>query len=264
MPRYYGSKGKIGSRVAAAILQIVANSNKEYKAYIEPFCGALGILKHTSFYFKKCYAYDINKDIILLWLAIKDGSFKNPHMTRELYYKIKTWKEPSALRAYAGFFCSFMGVWQSSYIEEPEEQRYKGTIKYHHVIQNVKFKAASYLSLESRVKTGSYVIYCDPPYNGTNCTFGPRSSSKSLSSSKTSETTVPSRLDYKKEPFDTNLFWTTMARWRSYGNLVIVSEFKAPKGWKCVWSYKRAKNMNNSKTRSLDCTKEYYEEKLFV
>ncbi len=169
-------------------------------------------------------------------------------MTHDLYKTMKKCEKPSPLRAYAGFFCSFLGSWFRSYVStEDDTARYLNVMKYKDKIQNVNFKSRDYKSLETRVKSGSYLIYCDPPYRNTICLFGTGSGSNLGSCSK---------------PFNHEEFWETVTRWRSYGNTVIVSEFMAPKGWKCIWSRTRTKNVNNSKTRSNK--KEFHVERLFM
>lgn len=232
MGRYYGGKGIIGKEVSSILLA----HKKDKKKYIEPFCGGLGTLKHMAPHFDNCYASDISPDIILLWNAVKEDKFMRPNMTLELYKELKSDPRPSALRAYAGFFCSFLGSWFRSYVStEDDNARYLSLLKYKDKIQNVDFKSRDYRTLENRVKSGSYFIYCDPPYRNTICLFG---------------TSSGSNLGSNTKPFNHDEFWATVTRWRDYGNIVIVSEFTAPKGWKCIWSRTRTRNVNNSKTKS--------------
>ncbi len=243
--RYPGGKSMIGREITNVLKAIKEHyNNKDFKGYIEPFCGSLGTFKHMTKEFKNYYAYDANKDIIMLWQAVKDHQFKRPNMTRDLYKKLKESNEPSALRAYAGFQCSFGGIWFGSFIEEDEKVRYNRVVKVAPSIQNISFSCKDYKSLESKVASGNYFIYCDPPYKNTDCSFGPKCSQKTKSS------------------FNSEEFWTIMKRWHKFGNIIVVSEFSAPPGWRCVWSKVRSKNTNNSKTQSNK--KEYYTEKLFM
>lgn len=245
--RYPGGKSMIGreiTNVLKAIKDHYSKKGKTFRGYIEPFCGSLGTFKHMTSEFDNCYAYDANKDIIMLWQSVKEKSFKRPNMTMALYKRLKESNEPSALRAYAGFQCSFGGIWFGSLVNEDEKVRYNRVIKDTPLIQNATFSCRDYRSLESKVISGNYFIYCDPPYKNTDCSYGPNKRSD------------------KKTEFNSEEFWATMKRWKSYGNIVVVSEFTAPKEWRCVWSKVRSKNTNNSKTQS--SKNEFYTEKLYM
>jgi site-specific DNA-adenine methylase len=57
--------------------------------YLEPFCGALGVLRHVSRHFKKCYANDSCRDLIMLLKEIKKGKFQNPKITKDKWLRYK-------------------------------------------------------------------------------------------------------------------------------------------------------------------------------
>ena len=246
--RYYSGKNRIGTTIEKELVKIKEqHTNVNFEGYLEPFCGSLGVFKHMTKHFDKCFATDGNEDIIMLWNAVKDKTFEEPFMTKELYRDLKKTIAPSALKAYAGFACSFLGTWFGSYIEEDDHKRYQSVMKNHSQIQNAQFDSKCYQELESKVAAGNYFIYCDPPYKNTTCAFGPIKDTK------------------KNTKFDSEEFWIIMERWRSYGNVVVVSEFNAPANWTCVWSKIRSKKVNNSKTKSKSPTdNKVFEEKLFV
>jgi DNA adenine methylase len=78
-----------------------------------------------------------------------------------------------------------------------------------------------------KVKLSGYLIYCDPPYNDT--------------------TKVGS-----KKTFDSEEFWDTVREW-SKDNVVIVSEYNAPKDFKCVWKRDTQISISlNNKKRSVE------------
>ncbi len=113
--RYFGGKGVHGKKISEAILKYYEIT--EDTVYIEPFCGALGVFRYIAPLCKKSYANDICKDIILLWNSVKNKTFKNPKIDNEKWKSLKT-EKPSPDRAFAGFGCSFGGVWFNGYISE--------------------------------------------------------------------------------------------------------------------------------------------------
>lgn len=77
------------------------------------------------------------------------------------------------------------------------------------MIKNVKFKVSKYQNLKPK----NMLIYCDPPYASN---------------------------DYQQSSFfdfDSEQFWETMRQW-SEENIVVISEYKAPKDFKMIWESK--------------------------
>lgn len=235
--RYNGGKSIIGKRISQELLKY--KGNKEI--YIEPFCGALGVLRHMSKHFNICYAYDACPDIIMLWQSIKDKKFPNPNMTKELFNELKNDKNPSALRGYAGFACSFGGIWQSTYTNEDNNKLYQNILKYHDKIQNVIFECLDYKQVLKKHNINMInnnlinFYYMDPPYINTMCT-------------------------YPTIKFNHIEFYNII---KDINDIIIISEFCTPLNinYETIWTYKRIKNSNNSKTKS--SIKEYYIEYLF-
>jgi DNA adenine methylase len=211
--RYLGGKNRIGKEIAKVLKEIAPPDT--VKGYCEPFCGSLGVMVHMVDDYHKTLAYDKCKDIILLWKEIKKGTFKIPKSVSErTWNKYKTQKEPSAMRAFIGFGCSFGGKWFSGYSQkynnntkcckiEETKRSLKKKIPYVQKINKIGYKDYK------QIKLKGYLIYCDPPYK---------------------ETVKVGHL----KSFDSDEFWNVMREW-SKDNIVIISEYKAPKDFKCIW-----------------------------
>lgn len=237
--RYLGGKKKLGKEIAS-VLSKYGDPDK-VDGYIEPFCGSLGVMVHmVDKGYKTCKAYDSCKDLILLWKSLKADTFKFPKSVSErTWLRYKNDKTPSAMRAFIGFGCSFGGIWFSTYA-----QKY-----YKHAIYRapvVKESTRSCQKMVPRIKKintigckdykqhhlKNFLIYCDPPYSNT-------SGYKAVNS------------------FNNNEFWDKVREW-SKNNIVIVSEYTAPKDFKCIWKKKRVESGSLTKFRTSKT------EKLFI
>jgi DNA adenine methylase len=221
--RYYGGKGVQGKQISAIISMIIGESSDAI--YLEPFCGALGVLRHVAKNFKKCYANDACKDLIMLLKEVKNGKFQNPKITKEKWLKFKYSAKSSADRAFAGFGCSYGGVWFNGYINNPtnNDMIYSSLIRLIPKIGNVTFSNKDYLIFLKSFEFGTskkYVIYMDPPYKGT--------------------------CNLPWEEFDSTQFWNIVRKLSKTKNVtVIVSEVSAPSDFKCVYKFKRRNGMHN-------------------
>lgn len=257
--RYYGGKGNHGRQIAAVIMKLLSklnieslgssqnathttdsgnSSNSRNVVYIEPFCGALGVLRYMSAYVKKCYANDVCKDIAILFRQVKAGSFQNPQIDKDKWTHYKTSNKPSAERAFAGFGCSFGGVWFNGYISNKEnnDMTYSSLVRLTPKLQNTIFSDKSYDDLLGNFNfknDTTYIIYMDPPYEGTcNLPWG---------------------------GFDSVSFWKIARKLSTRPNVhVLVSEISAPEDFKCVYKFKRSNGMRHS------CGDLTIEEKIYV
>ncbi len=202
--RYLGGKARIASQVADLInSEIVANGITQY---VEPFVGAGWVLDKVVCIHKE--ASDANKDLILLWKALQAGWVPPDHVSKEEYDAQKE-AEPSALRAFVGFGCSFSGKWFGGYAKDNSGRNYAGNaqrslLKKLKNIDGVTFEHKRY----TEVAASGALIYCDPPYAGT-----------------TGYSSVGE--------FDTPSFWNWV-RATAKDNLVLVSEYSAPEDFECV------------------------------
>jgi site-specific DNA-adenine methylase len=237
MVRFHGGKGVIGKRLSEVILNSVDNDPDTI--YIELFCGAAGVLRYMTSHIKKCYANDICKDMIMLLNSVKNETFDNPKITKEKWLEYKYSKKSSAERAFAGFACSYSGIFFNGYIPDPKnnDMEYSSLLKLAPRIQNVKFSNKSYDIFLSDFKfdrTKKYIIYLDPPYRGTSCQPWPK--------------------------FDSDRFWTICRKLGKMKNVkLFISEVSAPSDFKCIYTLKRRNGMHN-----ITSNKIIIEEKLYT
>jgi DNA adenine methylase len=247
--KYLGGKYMIGKEISKIMLELI--NPDSISGYLEPFCGALGVLKHMNKYYENCEASDIHSDLISLWKSVQKGDFNPPEqVSEEDYLKIKEYKSPNAIKAFVGFGLSFGGRYFAAYApkytngkKEDYLQAAKNSMnKLHHLIQGVKFKNTSYLNLNPENK----VIYCDPPYQKTKFPIKYRTGTK----------------DY--DVFNNVEFWDVMRKW-SKKNYVFISETTAPDDFVCIWEKKSHRSAAQSnKTRYKNSSESYDSEKLFI
>lgn len=251
MTTYGGGKAKIGKQIYKAIndiIEIYRDNGWESNTYFEPFCGMLGVAKYFISSepvdersesseseievpsFKKYILSDANKDIILLWKKLKNQKWTLPKTcTKERYEELKYSKKHSAERGFYGVSCAYSGIFFAGYRPKSIRQNFfkksrENIEKTGKLLRNnsrrIKLLCSSYI----KYKPKGMVIYCDPPYKNN-------------------------KFNIKHfNDFDSDLFWDTMRKW-SKNNLVIVSEYKAPKDFKCVWK-KSIKSVFSGKTAS--------------
>ena len=232
--KYLGGKYRQGKEIAQVLKEY--GEKHKIKKYIESFCGALGVaIRMVDDY--NVHISDNHKDLIMLWKEVKVGKFKYPKTVSErTYNRFKKSNEPSAMRAFIGFGCSFGGKWFSSFAEDYNTNRISicnGTVSGLKKTTNKikKIKKIKHQSYE-KWKPVNCLIYCDPPYQNTT--------------------------QYNTDSdFNHYEFWNKV-RECSKNNIVIVSEYTAPKDFKCIW--KKSKNFNYT----YKISKKKYIEKLFI
>tara|TARA_Y100000389_G_scaffold75597_1_gene72260 strand:+ start:1215 stop:1916 length:702 start_codon:yes stop_codon:yes gene_type:complete len=214
---YVGGK----SKNADHIIEILNNKKYDNMNYLEPFVGYCHILRRVTN--KKSYnASDANPLLITLLNGIQDGTkYNNIHITKDQYERLKTNNNDNSFkRALAAFAYSYNGkLWggytlsSSTRDNYPQERkRYYDLLSTNDTFNKTKLSCRDFSTLNPKNK----LIYCDPPYKGTTG-YG--------------------------ESFDTELFWNTMRKW-SKNNVVYISEYSAPKDFKCVAKSKKYNSLN--------------------
>ena len=238
--RYYGGKGVVGKQLSAVILEQIQNTigNTSDVIYLEPFCGACGVLRYLASHFKKAYANDLCKDLIMLLKLVKNGTFANPKITREKWLKLKYTKKSSAERAFAGFGCSYGGVWFNGYISTASnnDMIYSSLVRLAPKLQNTVFSNKDYIAFlkDFLEPSQKYVVYLDPPYKDT--------------------------CNLPWAEFNSAQFWNIVRKLGRMKNVkVFISEVSAPKDFKCIYKFQRKNGMHNITT-----DKVVIEEKLYT
>lgn len=206
---YLGGK----SRQAAHLAPIITTYAKAATKYYEPFLGGGFILERVANDVPRPEASDVHPDLILMWQALLDGWEPPTEVSREEYQELRT-AEPSPLRGFVGFGCSFGGKWFGGYASNTRGDDYCGQAR-----RGARRKAQAMRAAGARITLRSYadldpepgsLIYCDPPYAGTT--------------------------DYKDAGgFDSDAFWVRVREWSDAGCAVLVSEYSAPAGAHCIW-----------------------------
>ena len=252
---YQGGKQKIGKRIYE-VLDIIEEYFEEDTRldYLEPFVGFCGVMKHFADEGKrKLTGCDANKDIIAMWKATQRGWKPPITCTKKRYEELKNSKRTSAERGFIGVACSYSGIFFVGYrgtqtfrngdnhsgsstksrTVSSAEMTARSVNKIAKIVNNVKFKSCNYQDISPK----NMLIYCDPPYASN---------------------------DYQQSSFfdfDSDKFWKIMRKW-SEDNIVVVSEYKAPKDFKMIWQSKTNVIHNgkkNIKTEKLFVYNDLYE-----
>jgi site-specific DNA-adenine methylase len=227
MTCYHGGKQRIGKRLAEIIVEESIDISNEYdfkiKGYCEPFCGMLGVFRHIPEFFNdkglnklKYKAGDVNDSVIKMWNFSQKGWKPPTTITQEKYTKLKN-SHSSPLKGYIGHQYSYGGQWFNGYSPNYGKSKDSTTASKNvqyiaKSLKDVKFTSGSYKQF-SNLK--GYVIYCDPPYEGTHCRY--------------------QKEDENNISFDIKEFW----KWcdeMCHDNVIFVSSYKAPKGIQCIYS----------------------------
>lgn len=214
--RYLGGKTRLAKHIAEAIL----NDTDSRQTYIEPMVGGGSVLCAMAPHFENAFAGDIHEDLILLYQALQEGWVPPTEVSEELYRDLKH-AEPSALRGFVGFGCSFGGKWfggratggfrsdgfPRNHVAESRANLLKSVFN----LRGVEYRCGGYQRWPIRA---GYVVYLDPPYAGTTGYSG-------------------------TETFDHEAFWSTARKWRDMGAHVYVSELDAPDDWTRIWETER-------------------------
>lgn len=206
--QYLGGKSRIAKHLAPIILE----GRGDRDTYIEPFLGAGSVFTLVAPHFPRALGADAMPDLVMLWNAVQQGWTPPTEVSEEEYQALRN-AEPSPLRGFVGFPCSFGGKWFGGYARDPKGGRNfaasasRSITKKLAAVPHACFVVADYRSLPVSERT---VVYADPPYAGTTPYAG-------------------------APPWDAEAFWATATEWVTKGASVFVSEYQAPEGWTPVW-----------------------------
>ena len=197
--QYFGGK----HRIVKHIVPILKSLRKPGQTYLEPFVGSANIIISMD---NPRIGSDAHPDLIMLLKSVQDNSFVYPEVTEEDYNNLKK-SEPSALRGFVGFGCSYSGKWFGGYARAGKRKYYKNAenslIKKSKLMDGIEFHCKDYREWNPV----NCLCYCDTPYRSTTKIHGLN--------------------------FDNDEFWEVMRRW-SENNMVVISEYKAPNDFECI------------------------------
>ena len=233
-----GSKSRISKYIVPIIQKYIDENNLNY---LEPFAGGMNVIDKIKA--NKKVAADYNKYLIALFKHLQSTEKLLEEVPRELYndvrstYKNIDCKYEDWFVGNVGFLASYNGRWfdggyaQSGYEKTKNGERYRDY--YHEAKRNVLEQTESIRDIEFMVSDYkefnpvNYVIYCDPPYQGTK------------------------QYDNAKN-FDYYEFWNIMRDW-SQRNIVLISEQNAPDDFKCIWQQEVSRSIKaNDKSTSVE------------
>lgn len=224
--KYLGGKMRLRKHIVPILQEHMRN------IYIEPFIGSGWIFAEIDA--PVMIGNDNHPDLMLMWQALLDG-WVPPKEVSEEEYKSLQHAEPSALRGFVGFACSFGGKWFGGYARDSRRVRPYTTEGYGSILaktekmknKNIQFLCRDYRDLDIPAKA---LVYADPPYNGYT--------------------------QYKGNKFDSSIFW----QWcRDQEALVFVSEYNAPDDFITVGSFQTKTNLKSAENKAIPRL-----EKLFV
>ena len=211
---YIGGKARGSDHITSLLNHRLFNGMD----YLEPFVGYAHILRRVER--KNSYrASDCNELLVTLLKGVQNGE-RFPNISKREYDSLRyETNDHSFRRAVAAFAYSYKGGEWRGYFNKRRDRSYADEHKRYHellfrnsVFQNTRLSCTDYRRLIPREK----LIYCDPPYKGTT--------------------------GYNDGAvFNHDEFWDYMRRW-SQNNIVFVSEYHAPRDFKCI--AKREKNNN--------------------
>ena len=191
------------------------------------------------------YGCDINKYLIELLDAIKDGWLPPKEISEELYNNIQKNKDnyDNYLVGFVGFCCSFgskfFGGYARGYKTDGKTRRNYASESYRNLrkqapnLKDIHFDCRDFRNINSNIS--NFVIYCDPPYRGTT--------------------------KYKTEEFPYEEFYR-WCRKMAKNNIVLVSEYNMPNDFECIWSKETTANFDSNRKSNDDKNKRV--EKLFI
>lgn len=221
-----GSKARIAKHIAPIINKYI--SDYQIKIYVEPFVGGANMIEHIECENK--YGLDSNIYLIEFLKAIQSGwnPLEEIDMTKDFYNDVKNNQDKYSphIVALAGLCATYNAKWFGGYAgivhtKIGTERNYydeavRNALKQKDNIQSVKFTCRDYMTIGDKLKNA--LIYCDPPYADTT--------------------------EYK-DGFDHIAFWK-WCRERAKDNIVLVSEYTAPKDIECIWSTELTTTLDKS------------------
>ncbi len=232
--KYMGSK----ARIAKDIIPIMTANREKGQYFVSLFAGGMNLIDKVD---GKRIANDSNPYLIAMWQEltsntdsmIKTIDKSDYDMARMNYNNNKKYNHllcPPIVMAHIGWV-GFMASYNGRFFDGGYSGNYKkrdyiseqirNTLKQLPALKDVKLECKDYKDLDIPPKS---IIYGDKPYSGT----------KQYNNSK----------DFNHEEF-----WEWCRIMADNGHQVFVSEYNAPRDFKCIWSKEVTTTINHSCTK---------------
>lgn len=213
--QYLGGKFRIAKPLGGYL-----ESRREGRYVVEPFCGALNV---TVQFECERLASDASPYLFSLYRALREGWQPPESVSEETWRELKAKKDPDdPMTAFAGYGCSFSGMFFGTYARGGEERNYAQNARNTLLKKMAKCRLVTFAHYSyERLTPGKALVYCDPPYAGT------------AGYSAVGE-------------FDSAAFWERVREWAREGATVLVSEYAAPEDFRCVWSMATRTDMHGA------------------
>lgn len=194
---------------------------RRQRAWVEPFVGGANIIDKVDGH---RIGADKNNYLIHLFKALQNGYEPPKKVSKDYFFEVKRNedKHPKELYAYLGLGLTFGCEWWGSFRRDNTGKRKYDLEAYNNVMKQnldgINFICSSYQDLEIPKNS---IIYCDPPYEG-----------------------VRKYIGFKD--FNHTEFWEWCRTKTKEGNKVYISEYNAPKDFKCIWEKEISASANNS------------------
>lgn len=225
--RYRGGKAKIAKRIIDAL-----DKKYEYTRWVEPFAGMASLSRYTKA--QDIYLNDLDINIYTFLKELYAQGWQDlPDFVSEAEFKAAVNLEPSLLKTFIKFGCSFGGSGVSYAKSKPRNgkpynyarESKNSCVRLYEAWgdKNVTFSNKSYTALEYR-KTD--LIYCDPPYKNTR--------------------------GFNVGEFDSGEFFNWMRLMHKEGYRVICSEYSEnlPDDASVIWEKSITQNLGHRKTKT--------------
>lgn len=222
--KYMGSK----ARFAKDLLPIILKDRKPEQWYVEPFAGGMNLISEVN---GNRIANDSHFYLIEMWKALVSGWIPE-HVSKDQYEiaKINREEYPPYLTGWIGFNCAHSGKWFRGYagkittkegnVRDYQLEARNNVAKQVEKLQDVIFKNESY---ENLYIPPNSIIYCDPPYQGT---------------------------ERYADVIDYGHFWDWVRNLSKSGHDVFVSGYDAPNDFYCLWEKKTVSSISANNTHN--------------
>ena len=238
-----GSKARFAKDIYECIVNMQP-TGRDSRPWVEPFAGGMNMICEVPGEEGPRYANDINKFLISCFRHISRGWIPPAHISLDLYLRCKALDPslPDYVIGYVGINSSYSGKWFGGYagitktrtgiIRDYQAEALRNVLKQVPKLEGIKYCSKPY---EQLIYPHNSIIYCDPPYAGTT--------------------------KYSSD-FDSLKFWSWV-RMMSKKHTVYVSEYAAPRDFKCIWMHKACSSLRLNSRSEKNVAKTSVE-KLFV